>query len=226
MRLIALTAALAAVSTLALAEEKRDLDAHEHGVGALNIAFEKDEVVMEFEAPGADIVGFEHPATSAEDRAKVDAAIATLAKPLELFRLPDEAQCTLVAAEVELYGREDDDHEAHAREDHHGDDEHHDAHAEEHHGDHEAHHEEHAEEHHEEHAEERHEEHHAATHTEFHAEYHLACATPGAIDRIEFGYFETFPNAEELEIQLISDKGSKSFEVERGSTTLDLKGSI
>ncbi len=214
MRLIVMTAALSLSAPLALAEEKRDLDAHEHGVGALNIAFEGEDVAIEFEAPGADIVGFEHAATHAEDRAKIDAAIAALAKPLELFRLPDAAECSLVAAEVELHGEEDDDHddhEEHANEDHHGDDDHNDSH-----------HDEHAEEH----AEDDHDEHESASHTEFHAEYQLACAAPGAIDRIEFGYFDVFPNAEELEIQLISDKGSKSFEVERGSTVLDLKGSI
>ena len=43
-----------------LAEETRQLDAHEHGVGALNIAFDQGRVAIEFHAPGADIVGFEY----------------------------------------------------------------------------------------------------------------------------------------------------------------------
>lgn len=221
MRLIAMTVTAALCSPLALAEGKRDLGAHEHGVGSLNIAFDGDAVAIEFEAPGADIVGFEHPAESAEDRARVDAAIAALAKPLELFRLPDAAQCTLVAAEVELHGDEDAHHDEHG--DHEHGDAHHDEHAEAHH-DEDEHHEDHAEAHHDE--GEHHEEHAEASHTEFHAEYRLACASPGAIDRIEFGYFEAFPNAEELEIQMISDKGSHGFEVERANPTLDLGGLI
>ena len=47
---------LTGVSTAFAAGEKRDLSAHEHGVGKLNIAFEKGEIAMELEAPGADIV--------------------------------------------------------------------------------------------------------------------------------------------------------------------------
>ena len=203
MRAIALIAAIGVSATYAHAEEKRDLGAHEHGVGALNIAFQGNEVAMEFEAPGADIVGFEHPAESAEDRAKIDAAIATLAKPMELFRLPDAAKCTLVAAEVELEGEEGEHHEEHAEGEHHDESESH-----------------------EEHADAHHDEHDEASHTEFHAEYRLTCAEPDAIDRIEFGYFETFPNAEELEVQMISDKGTNGFEVVRDNPVLELGGLI
>ncbi len=203
MRAIALIAAIGVSATYAHAEEKRDLGAHEHGVGALNIAFQGNEVAMEFEAPGADIVGFEHPAESAEDRAKIDAAIATLAKPMELFRFPNAAKCTLVAAEVELKGEEDEHHEEHAEGEHHDESESH-----------------------EEHADAHHEEHDEASHTEFHAEYRLTCAEPDAIDRIEFGYFETFPNAEELEVQMISDKGTNGFEVVRDNPVLELGGLI
>ena len=47
----------------AVAEEKhRQLGAHEHGHGNFNIAIEGKSVSMELEAPGADIVGFEHKA--------------------------------------------------------------------------------------------------------------------------------------------------------------------
>ena len=63
-------------------------------------------------------------------------------------------------------------------------------------------------------------------HSEFHAEYRLVCDDPKKIDRIRFAYFETFPGAEELEIQLVTDKGAKGFEVERGEPELDLGGSI
>ena len=84
MRLLISTSVAALMCAPAFAET-RELDAHEHGHGAFNIAFEGDKVLMELEAPGADIVGFEHAATSAEDRAAVDAAIADLAKPLQLF---------------------------------------------------------------------------------------------------------------------------------------------
>ncbi len=209
MRAIALIAAAGLCAPFAQAEEKRDLVAHEHGAGALNIAFEGSAAAMEFEAPGADIVGFEHPAKSAEDRAKVDSAIATLAKPLDLFKLPAAAECTLVKAEVELHGQEDDHREERGDAKHHEEGEHNEEHAEAHHDD-----------------AEPHDEHEEANHTEFHAEYQLACAATGAIDRIEFTYFEVFPNAKELEVQMISDKGTNGFEVERANPVLDLGGLI
>ncbi len=191
--------------------ETRALDAHQHGHGTLNIAFEGPLVVMELEAPGADIVGFEHPAESAADRTLVDAAIADLAKPLDLFVLPAEAGCTVTSAAASLIG--DDDHQEHGQHDDDHKDEHAD-HADKHDDDHKDDQADHASEQAEE------------GHTEFHAEYALTCADPSAIDVITFAYFKRFPNAAELDIQMISDKGAKGFEVERDDPRLDLSGAI
>lgn len=69
------------------AETSRQLDAHEHGVGTLNIAVDGQAMAMEFQAPGADIVGFEHPAETEADLAKVERALAVLSSPLDLFFL-------------------------------------------------------------------------------------------------------------------------------------------
>ncbi|MEM8840197.1 MAG: DUF2796 domain-containing protein [Pseudomonadota bacterium] len=209
MRALALTAIALVLSTQAQSAETRQLSAHEHGVGALNIAVEGNEILMELEVPGADIVGFEHEAESAEDRAKIDAAIAILAKPLELFVLPAAAKCTVTGATAALIGDEDHDdhdHDDHAKDDDHDHDE---AHKEGHDEDH-ADHADHGEEH----------------HTEFHAEYGLNCAAPEAIDKIDFAYFAQFPNARELVVQMISGKGSNGFEVERDKPTLSLNGAI
>ena len=63
-----------------------------------------------------------------------------------------------------------------------------------------------------------------AGHTEFHAEYLLNCADPSKVTLITFDYFDTFPNALELELQVISDKGATAFEVARDAPTLDLRG--
>ena len=186
----------------AFADETRQLDAHVHGVGNLNIAIDGNLVAMELHAPGADIVGFEYAARSSEDRAAIETAIATLARPLDLFVLPEAAECTVTEASAEL-------------ESEHADGAHHDhaEHAEgEEHDDHE--HEEHAEEH---HADE-------TGHAEFHAEYLLTCADPGAISGIAFAYFETFENARELEVQVVTASGAQAFKVERDTPALDLGG--
>ena len=53
------------------AEETRQVDKHEHGVGELNIAVEGSTIEFEFMIPGADIVGFEYVAKSDDDIAKI-----------------------------------------------------------------------------------------------------------------------------------------------------------
>jgi len=79
----------------ALAQDSRELGAHEHGVGTLNIAIDGNSVAMEFEAPGADIVGFEYEAQSDVDLAAIDAALEKLVAPLDLFVLPMITMITL-----------------------------------------------------------------------------------------------------------------------------------
>jgi hypothetical protein len=110
--------AAALVATPVLAEEKRELGAHEHGVGVLNIAIEGTTVALELFAPGADIVGFEYEAKSDEDVAKVDAAVASLGAPLELFVMPSAAGCTVTDAAVQLEIEGEDDHGDHGHDDH------------------------------------------------------------------------------------------------------------
>jgi Protein of unknown function (DUF2796) len=86
----------------------------------------------------------------------------------------------------------------------------------------------HAQEHHDE-AHDEAEEHdagHEAEHNEFHVEYQLACAEPDELGMIRFGYFEAFPNAMEVEVNVITEKGQSSFEVERQAPTLDLVGLV
>ena len=176
-------------ATSSLAEETKQLDAHEHGVGQLNIAFSANKIAMELHAPGSDIVGFEYGAKTDADHAAIDTAIETLSDPSKLFVFPKVASCTVIEAKAKLES-EDADH----GHDDHDDDEDHDDHDEE------------------------------PGHTEFHAEYLLECGNLSAISAITFSYFEIFPNALELEIQVVSDKGATAFEVEREMAKLDLRG--
>ncbi len=198
-------ALIAVIATSSVAEDSRELDAHEHGVGELNIAVDGDTIAMELHAPGADIVGFEYEAKSAEDRAAIDSAVATLAKPLDLFVLPAAAECSVTQASAALESEEG--HDAHD----------HKEYAEgEAHEDHD--HEEHAEHGHDDHGDEE------ASHTEFHAEYILTCGNADALSGIEFAYFDAFENALELEVQIVSASGAQAFNVERDDPTLDLRG--
>ncbi|MEL6766730.1 MAG: DUF2796 domain-containing protein [Pseudomonadota bacterium] len=199
-------------ATAAVAGEKRGLGAHEHGTGHFNMAVEGTEVAMELEAPGADIVGFEHEATSEEDRAAIEAAKARLSAPLSLFVLPAAAGCEVASVDVALVGDHEHDHDQDHGEDHAGHD-----HAEHDHAEHDH---DHDHDHgHEEAAEAE------GGHTEFHAEYRLTCADPTGLTSVDFAYFDAFPNAEKLEIQMIDAEGSRGFEVTREEAVLALPGS-
>ncbi|ATG41615.1 DUF2796 domain-containing protein [Phaeobacter piscinae] len=195
-RTLSLLAVVAALP--ALAEGTRELDAHEHGVGTLNIAIEDTTVSMEFEAPGADIVGFEYTAKSEADISAVNAALASLSSPLQLFAVPDSALCSMVDAHAALAGGEE--HEDHA-----------DEHAHEEHE-----HEEHDSDHNDSHAE------HAA-HSEFHANYTLDCAKPEALSNMTFAYFTAFPHAQSVDVQVIKSTGARAYQVDRNAPVLNLE---
>lgn len=194
----AIVVALWSAPLAAQDNERRDLDAHEHGRGSLNIAVEGDTIWMELEAPGADIVGFEYVAESTEDRQAVEAAQAVLAQPLALFTIPSGAECRLSDASVSLIGGEHEDEHEHEAE-------HEAEHEDEHEGEHE-------------------DEHDEESHNEFHAEYVLKCAAPGEIDSIAFPYFDAFPGAHALTVNVATANAQTSFEVDRDSPRLDVAG--
>ncbi|MGA8770678.1 MAG: DUF2796 domain-containing protein [Rhodomicrobium sp.] len=174
----------------AAGEEHRQLGAHVHGHGRLNIAIEDKTVSIELEAPGADIVGFEHEAATRAQSAAIEKAKATLASGLSLFTPAAAAGCTQNASKVSIEAEHEHEHEHHAegaKPD--ADDE--------------------AADHH---------------HSEFHAEYAFECASPDRLTSMTFDYFKAFPNAQELDISLISPKGQSSYEVNRDKPRLDLTG--
>src|SRR5215813_321345 len=63
-------------------------------------------------------------------------------------------------------------------------------------------------------------------HIEFHNTYSLECTSPTSITGIEFGYFNAFPGAEKLEVNVITPKGQNKFEVTRARPNLSLVGTI
>ncbi|WP_294229471.1 DUF2796 domain-containing protein [uncultured Shimia sp.] len=217
-----LCSTLIAVAAPAVGEEKRELGAHEHGHGGLNIALDGDVLAIELTAPGFDIVGFEYVAQSDEDKAAIEAGLAKLSDPLALFGLPDAANCTVTSFEADLHSEEahhDDDHDDH------------DDHAEKHdedHADHDDHekdhddHDDHAAEGHGEHDEHDHDDHGEVNHSEFHAEYQFTCANPAELTSIELTYFAQFPNAKELDVQLVNDAGASKVETTAAAPVVTL----
>lgn len=199
MKSISAIAALAATMTLAVGAQAADNahrqeGPHVHGHGTLAIAVEGDKVEIELEVPGADIVGFEHPAGNAEETAKVEKARKMLADALALFKLPADAGCKLEKAAVEATAEDHDEH---------GDDHAAGEAKEEHeHGDHDEH----------------------GGHSEFHAHHVLTCAAPERLTTIEATYFTAFPAAQSLSVTVATGKGQTQGELTRDKPTLDLGG--
>lgn len=104
---------LAAVGILASAQEHqhRQLGTHEHGVGQLNVALEREELHIELISPAMNIVGFEHAPKNPEQEQVVQRASKTLQDGSNVFSLPSAAQCQLAKAEVETDISGEDHHE-------------------------------------------------------------------------------------------------------------------
>nr|WP_314567055.1 DUF2796 domain-containing protein [uncultured Pseudomonas sp.] len=100
--------------------EHGSLGAHEHGVGRLNAVLDGQALELELDSPAMNLVGFEHVATSAADKAKVAAARKQLENPVALFNLPKAAGCVVSSQELNspLFGdkpeadHDDDDDDA------------------------------------------------------------------------------------------------------------------
>ncbi|MEB6607083.1 DUF2796 domain-containing protein [Aeromonas sanarellii] len=84
--------------------------AHEHGHGHLNLVLDGNQLMIELQAPAADLVGFEHAARSDEEKARYAEAMTLLKQPDTLFRLDPAAGCKLTRQELQA-AKEDHDHE-------------------------------------------------------------------------------------------------------------------
>jgi hypothetical protein len=174
----------------ALAEEpQRQLGAHVHGHGRLNIGIEGKKLSMELEVPGADIVGFEHEPSTAEQRAALAEAKARLANASMLFAPEPKAGCTLEQAKVSVEAGHEHEHHDHGDK-----------------------------------SSAASQEKEEAGHSEFHGEYSFVCTSPSRLASMTFDYFKEFPNAQELDITIVSPKGQSRFEVKRDNPSLDLTG--
>jgi uncharacterized protein DUF2796 len=180
---------------VAAVAQHRELGAHEHGRGTLNVAIEGKRVSMELEAPGADIVGFEHVAKTRQQKAAVEKAKTQLLAPQTLFKLPAAAGCAVSAASVEI---ESGDHDQGKGKDAAAD---------------------------KSRASAKKQPAGAAdTHSEFHAQYTFDCQAPASVTSIEFDYFRAFSGAQKLNVNVITAKGQTKFEVSRAKPRIDLAG--
>ena len=215
------------VATPLLANER----AHEHGVGTLSIAVEGNEVEIEMVVPGADVVGFEHPPSSDEDRTAISNGEKKLRQVSKIINLSVDANCRAEDIEVSsgLIDKKTTEHGHHgdvAKKDaHNHNDEHnhkheavkkaevHDDHKHEKNHDH-SHKSAHKDDHGDSHKD-------GASHDgnsrEFHAEfvthYHFHCDNPEKLVGASLGFFAMFPSAHELDVKWVTPRGQGAKEL-------------
>lgn len=179
--------------------EHGSLGAHEHGVGRLNAVLDGQSLELELDSPAMNLVGFEHVATSAADKAKVAAARKQLESPLALFNVPKAAGCVVStqALNSPLFGdKPEADHDGDNGDD--GDDNDHatdgkGAAAHEHHHD----------------------------HSDIHAHYQFTCAKPEALSNLDLSQvFKTFPATRKIQVQLIGPSGQQGADATATAATL------
>ncbi len=236
----ALLVAIACLPALAaVAEEPRQLGAHEHGAARLDVVLDDHHLVIALQTPAANVLGFEHRPTDDAEREAVASGFARLRDGDTLFVVADEAGCRLSSATIESplaaqleagEHHEGEHHEGEHHEGEHHEGEHHEGehHEGEHHeGEHHEgeHHEgEHHEgEHHEgEHHEgEHHEGEHAQAHADIDATWTFHCDTPAALGSVGVRLFEHFDGFEAIDVQLVGPAGQAAFTLTPDASTLN-----
>ncbi|MFQ2762707.1 DUF2796 domain-containing protein [Aeromonas caviae] len=165
--------------------ESHSHGAHEHGHGHLNLVLDGNQLMIELQAPAADLVGFEHAANTDEEKAQYAKAVARLQQPDALFRFDPAAGCKLTQQELQA-AKEDHDHE-HEHEHEHEHDKADGAHDEHHHDD--------------------------AGHADMGAMYTYTCATPAKLTGLEATLFSLYPSLEKLSVQGILPTGQTAVEL-------------
>ena len=81
--------------------------AHVHGQGMFTLAIEEHALEIEMDIPADDIVGFEHTATSKEQKRRVKSAEGMLRQADTMIILPKNARCKTTAVDVQSSLSED-----------------------------------------------------------------------------------------------------------------------
>jgi len=188
--------------------------AHVHGIATLNVAVDGSQLLIELDSPAMNIVGFEHPPRTEEQREAVDQAKELLADAERLFLPSPAAQCTLARADVllDLGERESGAGDAADGAHDHGDGHEHE-HEHEHDNDNDKEHEH------------EHDAHHGsdgAVHADGHGDYAFDCARPERLTELDVRVFARLPGIEQLRVQVITAQGQYGAELTPDNHLLEL----
>jgi hypothetical protein len=184
MRYLATLISISLIAPTTFAVERRAADAHVHGASMLNIAIDGPLLALEFEAPGMDLVGFEHAPTTDAQHQRIDDAMDALNAPETLFGLPNTAQCA--RTQTTVHGPEHDAEHTEAKGHEHGKSHAHDTKQKETEKD---------------------------THSEFHAVYQWSCKEMGALKMLTPTLFTRFPGMQTITVEYATPNGQGTLEV-------------
>lgn len=186
--------------------ERRDHDAHVHGIAEMDVTALGETVEIVLRSPAMNLVGFEHEPRGEEERERSRAVLTSLREGESLFVF-EGAGCRLDEAwarwlhEPHDHGHDTDHDETHGHEDEHG-------HGEEHHD-------------HDRGDEHDHDDDTDDGHADIHAHYHFNCERmPTAIG---IGLLERFPDTDEIRVQFITDSTQGARVLTPASSTLTLE---
>jgi hypothetical protein len=210
---------------------ERQLDAHTHGYGELNVAIDGQKVALELNSPAFNIVGFEHSSETDKDKATIKNALSILNDGSELFLFPAIAGCrlvnvnvvsSLIEAQHSVHKEHDSDHKDQASDhkEHDSDHKEHDSDHKDQASDHKEHDSDHKE-HDSDHKTSKHEDHsNNDIHSEFHANYQFQCDVIEKVNTIQVMIFKHFPNTRQLNVQMILPNRQSAMELTPTSTLL------
>nr|WP_158217327.1 DUF2796 domain-containing protein [Microbulbifer agarilyticus] len=176
--------------------------AHVHGEAQLTVAVGENALHIEFESPGANLVGFEHAPQNQQQVQALKLASKNLAAPSNLLRFRGTV-CRLQDVDVEApYAEAAPQHAHHAHEDDHGRHSEHSNHTEHSHDAEHSHHSEHA---------------------SFRASYIYRCDNLSGLDGIDVRLFARFPDIHKIQAQWLTATKQGAVRLTSKSPTLQLK---
>ena len=161
-------------------EKAGSLDAHVHGASDLMIAIEGNDIEIEFESPAMNLVGFEHKANSAKDKATVQQTVEILNKHSSVFSISGSS-CKLVDSSVDVSSLLESHNKHRGHEDHgHKNGHDHDKHDHDEHSD-------------------------SETHSEITASYHFQCEDLNRLASMDVDLFKDFAGIHEINVMWLSE---------------------
>ena len=178
-------------------EEHIQHGAHQHGVTALEIAQDANQLEVGLYSPAYNLVGFEHQPGNEMQKQQVAETLDTLKAPERFLCINPESGCEFIGVDVETPLASHQDRSMNTNHEH---------------------------EH--EHQENEHAPHvqagDAARHSDIQAHYRLLCADPAKLDWLEVDLFAHYPLIEEIHAQIITSTIQREMKLIPGTVRIPL----